>query len=696
MRIKDKIKMVVTELRVVSKEKLMKILGIHKKDKRKFNEIIKTMTSEGTIHIDLKNRIRIGAPEIFEGKFLATRKEFGFIENLDGEDLFVPAGKTMGAMNNDIVKYKIVGKERGKDIAYIKEVDLSNKNIVGKAVKRRKKLIIESKDTMNFPIKITNYEEVRLKENGLYRVKLTEFDDRRQIYKGKVVDFIGFKGEKDVDLMSLVVEANVPSAFSDQAIKEADEVAQLPIVPNNRKDYRDMLTVTIDGLDAKDFDDAISVSRDENGFILTVHIADVSHYVKEYSELDKTAYDREMSIYLPGLVIPMLPEIISNGVCSLNPNVDRYSLSVQMSVSKSGSAKLLSIDKAIINSDHRLNYTDLNRFYAGESIEEYNNIAEFLNDARALYEILKKESVNRGNIEFESDEASFEIADDGKILGIHTRERGIGERLIEEFMILANKMVATKYFQKELPFLYRVHEAPTDEKITSLRSLLRPYGIKVGDDMEAKDFQELLNGARENEAFDRINDLVLRSMTKADYRSENEGHFALALKNYSHFTSPIRRYPDLFIHRIISMDLEKKLNSKKIKEEETRSRDVADRATSVERVILDLERNAIQLKKCEYMKEKIGSVYRATVSGVVEFGVFVMLDNTVEGLVHADNIDKYRFNENTMTATAKGFEENFEVGREVFVRLVNVSVSRMQIDFEFISREEYGENICTE
>lgn len=696
MKIKEKIKMIVTELKVVSKDKLMKILGIKKKEKRKFNEILKTMVSEGSIHIDIHDKIRIGAPEVFEGVFMATRQEYGFIENKDGDDYFVPAGKTMGAMDNDRVKYEIVGTERGRKVAYIKSVDLENKHIVGKAIKRRKSLIIEPKDKIAYPIKITNYDEVKLKENGLYKIKLVDFDDRRQIYKGNVVEFIGFKGEKHVDLLTLVAEANVESVFSKDALKEAEEVAKIPIVPDGRKDYRDMLTVTIDGLDAKDFDDAISVSRDENGFVLTVHIADVSHYVKEYSHLDKTAFNREMSIYLPGLVIPMLPEVISNGVCSLNPNVDRYSLSVQMSISNSGQAKLISIDKAIINSDHRLNYTDLNRFYDGESIEEYDSIAEFLNDAKDLYEILDRQSEIRGNIEFSSQEASFELDEKGKIIDIKNRDRGIGERLIEEFMILTNKMVATEYFAKELPFLHRVHEAPTEEKIGSLSALLRPYGLKVNEDMRAKDFQELLNSAKDMDAYERINDLVLRAMTKAEYRAENGGHFALALDNYSHFTSPIRRYPDLFIHRIITMDLDKKTNKQKILEEDKYAKETAERATSVERVILDLERNAVQLKKCEYMAEKIGSVYKGKVSGVVEFGVFVMLENTVEGLVHADFIDNYRFDEKTMTASAKGFNEHFEVGREVFVKVSNVSVSRMQIDFEFVSEEEYGKSICSE
>ncbi|WP_296255439.1 ribonuclease R [uncultured Ezakiella sp.] len=692
MKIKEKIKMVVSELKSVDKDKLQKILGISKKDKRKFNKTLDQMVSEGTIHMDQRGNVKIGPAKVYKGTFMATRQNYGFIENKDGDDYFVPAGKTMGAMDRDIVEYEIVGKERGREIAFVRDVDFTNKSLVGMAIKRRKKLIIQAERELSYPIKILNYDEYSLREGGLYRVEIISFDEGRGVYRAKIKEFIGFKGEKHVDLMSLVVDASVPATFTDEVLREADEVSKEAIVPKARKDYRDLLTVTIDGKDAKDFDDAISIDVDGNSYILTVHIADVSHYVKSYSKLDHECYNRQMSIYLPGLVIPMLPEVISNGVCSLNPNEDRYAMSVRMKVDKSGNAELISIDKSIIESDYRLNYEDLNKFYDGESIEPYNSIGDFFNACKDLYEILKKASVKRGTIEFMSLEPEIATDDKGKVTDIKVRDRGLSERIIEEFMIITNKMVATKYFVKMFPFLYRVHEAPTDEKIATLRTLLRPYGLKVEDDMDAKKFQELLERAKDMDAYERINDLVLRSMTKADYRDENEGHFALALENYSHFTAPIRRYPDLFIHRIMSMDMEGKLSKKNISIFEDQAKEIGERATSVERVVLDLERDAIQLKKCEYMKEKIGEVYPAKISGVVEFGIFAMLDNTVEGLIHADYIENYRFDEKTMTARAKNFDGDLEVGKRVYVKVVNVSVSRMQIDFEFVGEDEYGKN----
>ncbi len=695
MKIKERIRQVIDEVGSINIDKLKKIIGVTKRDRRRFKEVIDQMASEGSIHLDSHGNVKKGERVLKEGRFMATRHDYGFIENPDGEDYFVPPGKTAGAMDGDKVQFEIVSRERGRLVAKIHKVNRDKSFIVGKATIGKKRMSVIPDKKLDYPIRLSNIKDFHLRKDGKYKIKINDFDQRKQRYTGEVIEYLGKSGDRDVDLISIVAESGVPITFSKEVLDEATTVSALPIVNNNRRDFRNDLVVTIDGLDAKDFDDAISIYKEDDKYILTVHIADVSHYVKENSLLDREAIEREMSIYLPGLVIPMLPEQLSNGVCSLNPNVDRYTLSVTMEFSERSLPKLISINKGIIKSSYRLNYNDLNRFFSGESVKPYDTISDFLNTAREGYQILKRQSIERGTIEFESDESEITINDAGKVIDVKPRARGEAEELIEEFMIATNRLVATKYFNKMLPFLYRVHLAPSEDKINSLRELMMPYNLKVEEEMDAMAFQKLLEEAKEKEAdrFEKINDIVLRSMTKAIYSDENDGHFALALDNYSHFTSPIRRYPDLFIHRIISLDLEGKLDKKKISSLAKKTNEIGDKASYVEKVILDLERDCVQLKKCEYMLDQIGKIYSGKVSGVTEFGIFVKLDNTVEGLVGVENLDRYQFDPKNMKAKVKGIVGDIEVGCSVSVRVINVSVNRMQIDFELVMEDELGEAV---
>ncbi|MDO5716766.1 MAG: ribonuclease R [Tissierellia bacterium] len=688
MRIKERIKNELEKTPTISLNDLRRRLGIGKKDRRWFQSVLKSMEDEGSLFLEGKVTIHKEMPRALEGIFLATRKDFGFID-IEGseDDLFVPPNETLGAMDGDKVRYILLKQTNTRSVAKVIEVLWEEpKAVVGTMTISKKKLHFKPDKELPYPVKITNPLDVRIVRNGKYKAQLETFDKKRKMYFGTIVEFLGVKGEKHVDLLSLVAGADIPTRFQKPTIEEAKQVASQPLSSKDRVDFRDLFTVTIDGLDAKDFDDAISIEPTDKGYILRVHIADVSHYVKEGSLLEEEAFERQMSVYLPGLVLPMLPEVLSNGICSLNPEEDRYALSVSMEVSQGKVPKLLSVDKTIIQSNYRLNYHDLNRYYEKDKTLKYKkDLRTFLDQAKKLYELLKEQSKTRGTISFKSLESKITVDDKGKVVDIRPREEGLSEKLIEECMIATNRAIATKYHKKNLPFLYRVHPEPEKEKLEDLRVLLRPFGIQLKKEVDAKSLQKLLDRNRENESFDKINDMVLRSMSKAEYRYENEGHYALALENYSHFTSPIRRYPDLFIHRVISADLAGKLTKAKIRELQKKAEKAAKRASTVEKIILQLERDAIQLKKCEYMADHIGEIFEGKISGVTDFGLFVQLDNTVQGLINDPSLmRRYVFDADTMTARLKGNSQLFQVGTPVRVQLTRVDMNRLTIDFEWI------------
>lgn len=692
MRIKDKIKEILSTKRKVTIDDLKHFLKISKYEKKEFRHVIREMYEEGTLFKDDRGFLKVGREPLIKGVFSETKYNYGFVNTEDGVEYFIPARDTLGALDQDEVLIQKIDKGPGRTVA--KVVKITNKKerfIVCDLKNTKRKVVIKPSTDFDYYIHVPIPPKSQRLKDGKYKVKLLDFDKRKQKYNGKIVEYIGSHDDKYIDLKTLVAEYDLPIDFPGEVLIYADKVAEEKILLGDRVDYRNLFTVTIDGEDAKDFDDAISVEKvNDTVYNLYVHIADVSHYVKDGSPLDNEARKRDFSIYLPGLTIPMLPKVLSNGVCSLNPNEDRYSISVKLKIEKNKQPKLLSIDKALINSNHRLTYRDVNVLFETGNNEKYNDeLKEFLFIARDVYNILKSVSEERGTISFLSDESKFVLDEFNEVVDIYPREQLDAEELIEEMMIATNSAVATKYQSMELPFLYRIHEEPTDEKLDSMRMLLRPFGVKIPEKISAKSIQELLNELRENSSFERVNDIILRSMMKAEYSDSNYGHFALALDNYSHFTSPIRRYPDLFIHRIMSQKMNSKLTERNIKYFEGQAKEIAKQSSAREKEIVDLEREADQLKKCEFMKKHIFDIFEGKVSGITEFGMFVKLKNTVEGLVSGDDfLSNYVYDEKSMTAITTHNNKKYEVGTEVVVKLINVSMTKLEIDFLLLEGDE--------
>lgn len=692
MRIKDKIKEILTTKRKVTIDDLKHFLKISKYEKKEFRHVIKEMYEEGTLFKDERGYLKVGREPLIKGVFSETKYNYGFVNTEDGIEYFIPARDTNGALDQDEVLIQKIDRGPGRTVAkVVKITDKKERFIVCDLKNTKRKVIIKPSSDFDYYIHVPTPSKSQRLKDGKYKVKLLDFDKRKQKYTGKIVEYIGSHDDKYIDLKTLVAEYDLPIEFPDEVLTYADKVSDEKILLGDRVDYRDLFTVTVDGSDAKDFDDAISVEKiDENIYNLYVHIADVSHYVKDGSPLDKEARNRDFSIYLPGLTIPMLPKVLSNGVCSLNPNVDRYTMSVKMKIEKNKRPKLLSINKALINSNFRLTYEGVNALFESGDNKDYNDeLKEFLFTAKDVYNILKSGSKERGTISFLSEESKFVLDEFNEVINIFPREQLDAEELIEEMMIATNSAVATKYQAMELPFLYRIHEEPTDEKLDSMRTLLRPFGVKVPEKISAKRIQELLDELKDNSSFERVNDIILRSMMKAEYSESNYGHFALALENYSHFTSPIRRYPDLFIHRIMTQKMLDKLSERNIKYFEGQSKEVAKQSSAREKEIVDLEREANQLKKCEYMKKHIFDVFEGKVSGITDFGMFVKLKNTVEGLVSGDDfLSNYVYDEKSMTAITTHNNKKYEVGTDVVVKLINVSMTKLEIDFVLLEGDE--------
>jgi len=522
-------------------------------------------------------------------------------------------------------------------------------------------------------------------------VEITQWPEGRRNPEGRVIEILGHKNDVGTDILSIIRGHNLPEEFPQeveaQANKIPDEISEDII--KNRRDLRDRVIVTIDGEDAKDLDDAISLEVLPNGnYLLGVHIADVSQYVFENSYLDKEALKRGTSVYLLDRVIPMLPKKLSNGVCSLNPKVDRLTLSCDMEIDNKGNVVKYDIFESVIKTKERMTYEAVNKILEEddeELKERYKDLVELFKNMEKLMNILRKKRMLRGSIDFDFKETKIILDEKGKPVEIKTYRRGTSEKIIEEFMIVCNETVAEHMYWKELPFVYRVHEDPDPEKIMALNELVHNFGysIKGTDEIHPKALQQLLEkitGKREERL---ISTLTLRSLQKARYDGASLGHFGLASKYYCHFTSPIRRYPDLMIHRIIKEDIHGKLNEKRIKELNEIIPKIAEQSSIRERAAEEAEREVEDLKKAEYMAERIGEEYEGIISSVTSFGFFVELENTVEGLVHVSHMedDFYIFDEVNHALIGERKRKLYRIGDTVRVRVLSVDVANRSIDF---------------
>ena len=636
-----------------------------------------------------------------KGIMRANKKGFGFVE-VDGltDDVYVSADNMNGAIHDDVVLVEITSKMN------IDRIEGRVLKIIERKIKRYIGLINFDKnglghitlDDSKIKLNIEVPREKSLNAVDGHKV-VVEIDKQLGNNRciGHVVEIIGHVNDPGVDILSIVYKYNINVDFPDDV---KDEVSKLPMQVYQsdlvgRHDLRDEMIFTIDGDDTKDIDDAISVDRLPNGhYKLGVHIADVSYYVKEGSPLDNEALERGTSVYLVDRVIPMLPHELSNGICSLNPGVDRLAISCVMEFNVDGKQLSYEIFPSVIRSRKQMTYKKVNSILEKNIVPEgYEEFADKLKLMEELAVILRKAKVKRGYIDFEVDEAKVLVDDKGVPTDVVLRDRGKGEKLIEDFMIAANECVATHIYFMNLPFIYRVHEYPKEEKIRSFLGFVSNLGYHVNGnikDVKPTTMQKILEQLKDKPEYKILSSLLLRSMQKAVYKPENLGHYGLASSCYTHFTSPIRRYPDTTVHRLLRTYLfEGKVNMETINKWEEKLVYIAEHSSERERASVDCEREVDDMKMAEYMEKHIGEQYEGMISSVTSFGMFVELDNLIEGLVPIKDMDDYfHYDEDRMTLTGEKSHVKYSIGERVIVKVVRASKEEKTIDFEIVKKIE--------
>ena len=635
------------------------------------------------------------------GTYRKNQKGFGFVKIEDQEDeIYISRENSKNALNGDTVSIKIIAEKEGdkkQEGKIVKIVRHEKDTVVGTFQKSRNFAFVVP-DDKNFGTDIfiskTNWGKARDKNKVL--VQILKYPEKGKNAEGKVIEVLGGINEAGVDMLSLIKQYELPYKFPDEVVAEAKAYGD-KIDPSDlprRRDLRNDIIFTIDGEDAKDLDDAIHVKKLENGnYKLDVHIADVSHYVREKTELDKEAYLRGTSIYMLGRVIPMLPRELSNGICSLNAGEDRYTLSCSMEITPK--AKIVSSDiyKGVIRVTERMCYTDVQKILdrSDETVlKRYEKYISYFDLMAELANILKAKRKENGYLNLEIPESKIILDENGVAIDVKKYETYFANEIIEQFMLIANETVAEKFYWLQSPFIYRNHEAPDVDKVKELNKSLYNFGYKIKISKEEiiypNEFAKILEDVKGKDEEKVVSNIILRTLRVAKYEAENKGHFGIASKYYCHFTSPIRRYPDLFIHRIISkyLDNDYLVNDFWIKKYEKRAEKRAENCSERERVATKVEREAEDIKKAEFMESKIGEEYEGIVSSVTNFGIFVELDNTVEGLIRYEKLgDEYFiYNEEKRQAIGEHTGKVYQIGDKVKIRVANASKLMRQIDFE--------------
>lgn len=680
---------------------LMEEMGIEPIDRSTFIATLEEMEDDGLIIKTKKGKYAL--PEffgIYVGKLQIAQRGFGFVlvENVTMMDIFIPASCLFGAMNGDKVMVKLTkmgGTQSKSEGEVIKVIERAFINIVGTYQESKSfGFVIADDPKIKTDIFISKSHTLGSKEGDKVVVKITKYAEERRNPEGKIIEILGQMGTPGVDILSVIRSYNLPEAFNHRTLEEADAIS-LEISEDEikmRDDFREERVFTIDGKDAKDLDDAVHIRILDNGhYELGVHIADVSYYVKEHSKLDKEALKRATSVYLLNRVIPMLPERLSNGVCSLNPQVNRLTLSCVMEIDHKGDVVSHRICEGVINTVERMNYDDVSDMIEGKAdaalISRYKAIYDDILLMAKLSDILHQKRFRRGAIDFDFAETKIKLDGEGKPIWIGKADRRTGHRLIESFMLAANETVAEQFFWLELPFVYRVHENPKPEKIETLNKFLYHFGYKVkgsGEDIHPKAIQQLIEEVTGKKEEHVISKMALRSLKQAKYMAYNEGHFGLAAKYYCHFTSPIRRYPDLQIHRIIREMLRGELTAKRVETLRKMLPEVAQQSSERERNAELAERDVNDMKMAEYMQGFIGESFEGVISSITSFGMFVELENTVEGLIRLEHMDDdfYHFDESRMQLQGERSKKVFSLGDSVTITVVNSNPVLRQIDFE--------------
>ncbi len=666
---------------------------------KEFSDALRELEDSYEIYRSNKNRyMLLENSNLRKGILRMNKKGFGFVEvSGEEEDIFIAPDNINKAINNDTVIVEILNKNSGekREGRIVKTLERDLSTIVGEIYfKKDKGYIIPDDKKLDIQLEIDRDKSHGAVDGHKVVVKILRNITKNR-YKGEVVRIIGHKNDPGVDILSIVCKYEINDTFPEEVIEELDSIPEEVREQDKkgRKDLTDVTIFTIDGDDTKDIDDAISVEKLKNGnYKLGVHIADVSYYVKEGSPLDKEAMDRGTSVYLVDRVIPMLPHKLSNGICSLNPGVERLAISCVMEIDNNGKTVDYEIFPSIIKSRLQMTYKKVNQVIEKNEIPE--GYEPFVNDLKLMDElsqIIRKAKINRGYIDFDVDEAKIIVDENCHPTDIVLRNRGRGENLIEDFMIQANECVATHIFYMDLPFIYRVHEYPKEEKIRDFISFVQSLGYTVKfntKDISPKAIQNLINQLKDKKEFKVLSSLLLRNMQKAIYLPQNLGHYGLASKCYTHFTSPIRRYPDTTVHRLLRTYLfNDDMSNQTINKWQEKLIYIAENSSFKERESVECEREVEDMKMAEYMEDHIGEEYKGIISGVTNFGMFIQLDNLVEGLIHVNDMkDYFSFDEVTQSLIGERTKEKFTLGDEVLIKVKAASKEAKTIDFELVKR----------
>ena len=691
-------------------EELVQVFDIEPEEYKAFKRALKVMELEGSIVRTKKDKFAV--PErmgLIKGRLQSHQKGFGFlIPEEEGErDVFIPSSFINGAMNNDRVLVQITredvnGKKREGEVVEV--IERANTKIIGVYEDSRNFGFVVPEDTrLAQDIFVSKKDRNGAKHGDIVIVKVVKWPDKRRSPEGVIQEVLGQKGDKGLDILTIIKKHGLPEEFPDKVLSYADgvpeEIDEKEI--SRRKDIRNLRMVTIDGEDAKDLDDAVSIERLDNGkYKLGVHIADVTHYVREKNPLDKEALKRGTSVYLIDRVIPMLPKKLSNGICSLNPKVDRLALSCFMVIDSKGKVCDHEIAETVIRTSERMTYTDVTKILRDndkELIKRYDYLVDDFKAMEELCKILREKRMKRGAIDFDFEESKIILNELGKPIDIKPYEREIANRIIEEFMLVCNETIAEYMFWTNLPFVYRVHEDPDDEKLQRFREFIYNLGytMKSSQEIHPRLLQEVLEKVKGKKEEVVVSTLLLRSMMKAKYTPECTSHFGLAARYYCHFTSPIRRYPDLQIHRIIKEHINGKIDDKRSQRLAAIVEIAAKQSSEMERLAEEAEREVDDLKKAEYMMDRIGEEFEGIISSVTSFGIFVELPNTIEGLVHITDLDDdyYIYDEQHLLLLGQRTKNVYRLGDEVKVRCSRVDIDNREIFFDIVGREENMEEI---
>ncbi|MCI9024666.1 MAG: ribonuclease R [Dorea sp.] len=679
-------------------KELAMFLQVPREQREELREVLKILEAEGKIYLSKRGKYCKGEAKHLTGVYLANPRGFGFVTTEeDSRDVFISEDDRNGAFDGDRVEFVIIREpdSRRREGRIVKILSRGIVRVVGiyrKKAKQNYGFVIPDDQKFDQDIFIPDEKSKGAVDGHKVVAELTSYGEEGKKPEGKVIEILGHINDPGVDIMSIVRGYDLPVEFSEKLLNQADRVAKAVSDADmqGRRDLRNWQMVTIDGEDAKDLDDAVSLTREGENYVLGVHIADVTNYVQENSAIDREAKERGTSVYLVDRVIPMLPHRLSNGICSLNAGEDRLALSCIMTVNPKGNVIGHEIAETVIRVDERMTYTGVKKILEDHDpaeTQKYRELLPMLEQMQELSQILRERRQRRGSIDFDFPEAKIVLDDKGQPVEIMPYDRNVATKIIEDFMLLANETVAEDYYWQEIPFVYRTHEAPEEDKIRTLAAFINNFGYSMhigANEIRPKEIQKLLARTEDTPEETLICRLALRSMKQARYMPENVGHFGLAANYYTHFTSPIRRYPDLQIHRIIKDNLRGRMNEKKIEHYQCILPEVTKHSSEMERRADEAERETMKLKKVEYMQQYVGEEFEGVISGMTKWGMYVELPNTVEGMVHVTNMtdDHYDYYDDRYEMIGVHTNKTYKLGQKVRVRVIGTDRFLRTIDFE--------------